>query len=118
MADFNTVTEGNAVGKFFYGNVGFDISAATNLKIDFTTNEGEVLSRVPVVGLVDIIDPDDPTIILAAARQYLEYEWILGDIPVGSAGPWKAYPSFTLFGVDQKGNSSACFIVLAKDACG
>lgn len=119
MKEFNVVTEGNATGKYFYINLGADISQATGLKIDFTMPCGTpLIKEEPDVslGTVDLLHPDTQEVI-ALANQYLVYQWVDGDIPLGSSGVAKAYPSMTINGVYRAADCSACFRILAKNAC-
>jgi len=117
MTEFGTVTAGAAVGKFFYLDLEKDLTGTTDHKITFTKADGSILDVVPTIGTVDITDPDDPTIILALADQYLEYQWVSGNVDKEDFGQWKAYVELQKSGVTFFGNNSGCFLVLNPNFC-
>lgn len=119
MANQNSITEGNATGNQFYLNLGVDISNAINLEIEFIKPNGDFLLKTSDISIpsYNLIDALDGTTIIALANQYLAYEWIADDVPIGSAGLWKSYPRLTINGQVIGATCSGCFTVLSRNVC-
>ena len=82
-------------GNNFFGNVGFDISAATNIKLMFKAEcftDIKTAADGVVVPNIDAVSADKTYL----ANQYVKYQFKAGDVAVG--GIWRAYVEFDLNG--------------------